>query len=45
MTGQLLAFGDQQSVEPRVLDLGFVLAEARSFLQRLIGEGVRLTMI
>ncbi len=45
MTGQLLAFGDQQSVEPRVLDLGFVLAEARSLLQRLIGECVRLTMI
>ena len=45
LTGQLLAFGGQKSVEPRVLDLGSVLGEARSLLQRLIGEGVRLTMI
>jgi C4-dicarboxylate-specific signal transduction histidine kinase len=45
LTGQLLAFGGQQSVEPQLLDLGSVLDESKSLLQRLIGEGVRLTMI
>jgi two-component system cell cycle sensor histidine kinase/response regulator CckA len=45
LTGQLLAFGGQQAVEPRVLDLGSVLDQSRSLLQRLIGEEVRLTMI
>jgi two-component system cell cycle sensor histidine kinase/response regulator CckA len=45
LTGQLLAFGGQQSVEPRILDLGSVFDKPRSLLQRLIGEGVRLTMI
>jgi two-component system, cell cycle sensor histidine kinase and response regulator CckA len=45
LTGQLLALGGQQSVEPKVLDLGSVLSESRSLLQRLIGEDVRLTMI
>ena len=31
-------------VEPRVLDLGSVLAESKSLLRRPIGEDVRLTM-
>jgi two-component system, cell cycle sensor histidine kinase and response regulator CckA len=44
LTGQLSAFGGQQSVEPQVLDLGSVLGDSKSLLQRLIGEGVRLTM-
>jgi two-component system, cell cycle sensor histidine kinase and response regulator CckA len=45
LTGQLLAFGGQQSVEPKVLDLGSIFDESKSLLQNLIGEGVRLTMI
>jgi two-component system, cell cycle sensor histidine kinase and response regulator CckA len=45
LTGQLLAFGRRQVVEPRVLDLGSVLGESRSLLQRLVGEEVGLTMI
>jgi two-component system cell cycle sensor histidine kinase/response regulator CckA len=45
LTRQLLAFSRQQVVEPRVLDLGSVLAESRNLLRRLIGEDVRLTMI
>jgi two-component system, cell cycle sensor histidine kinase and response regulator CckA len=42
---QLLAFARRQVVEPKVLDVGSVLEESRSLLNRLIGEGVRLTMI
>jgi two-component system cell cycle sensor histidine kinase/response regulator CckA len=45
LTTQLLAFGRRQVVEPRVLDVGSVMAESKSLLRRLIGEDVRLTMI
>ena len=45
LTRQLLAFGRRQMVEPRVLNLGSVLAESRNLLRRLIGEDVRLTVI
>jgi two-component system cell cycle sensor histidine kinase/response regulator CckA len=45
LTQQLLAFGRRQLLEPRVLDLGSVLAESRSLLRRVIGEGVRLKML
>ena len=45
LTQQLLAFGRRQVVEPRVLDLGSVLAESRNVLRQLIGEDVRLTMV
>jgi len=45
LTRQLLAFGRRQVVEPKVLDLGSVLAEARNLLRQLIGEKVRLTII
>ena len=44
LTRQLLAFGRRQVIEPKVLDLGSVLTEARSLLLRLIGEKVQLTM-
>ena len=44
LTRQLLALGRRQVVEPKVLDLGSVLAESKSLLRRLIGEDVRLTM-
>jgi len=45
LTQQLLAFGRRQVVEPRVLDLGSVLAESENRFRRVIGEQVRLTMI
>ncbi len=45
LTRQLLAFGRRQMVEPKVLDLGSVLAESRILLERLLGKEVRLTMI
>jgi len=45
LTRQLLAFGRRQVIEPKVLDLGSVLAEAGNVLRQLIGEKVRLTMI
>jgi two-component system, cell cycle sensor histidine kinase and response regulator CckA len=45
LTQQLLAFGRRQVVEPRVLDLGSLLAESRNHLRRLLGEQVRLKMI
>ena len=38
LTQQLLAFGRRQVVEPKVLDLGSVLAESQNLLRRLIGE-------
>jgi PAS domain S-box-containing protein len=44
LTQQLLAFGRRQVIEPRVLDIGSVLAESQNRLRRLIGEEVRLTM-
>jgi len=44
LTQQLLAFGRRQVVEPKVLDLGSVLAESRNLLRRLIGEDVHLKM-
>jgi two-component system, cell cycle sensor histidine kinase and response regulator CckA len=44
LTQQLLAFGRRQVIEPRVLDIGSVLAESQNRLQRLIGEEVRLTL-
>jgi PAS domain S-box-containing protein len=45
LTQQLLAFGRRQVVDPKVLDLGSVLAESRKALQQLLGEEVRLTMV
>jgi PAS domain S-box-containing protein len=41
---QLLAFGRRQVIEPKVLDLGSLLADAESLLRRLLGEDVHLTM-
>ena len=45
LTRQLLAFSRKQVVQPRVLDLNHVVAEAGKMLARLIGEDVGLTTI
>ena len=42
---QLLAFSCQQILEPKVLDLNAVVAEAEKMLRRLIGEDVRLATL
>jgi two-component system, cell cycle sensor histidine kinase and response regulator CckA len=44
LTQQLLAFGRRQVIEPRVLDIGSVLAESQNRLRRLVGEEVQLTV-
>ncbi len=42
LTRQLLAFSRKQLLEPRVLDVNALLAEATRMLGRLIGEHIRL---
>ena len=44
LTRQLLAFGRRQLLEPRVLQLDAVVDEARSMLERVIGEDVELAV-
>ena len=43
LTRQLLAFARKQTIAPKVLDLNVTVAGVLSMLQRLIGEGIRLT--
>jgi PAS domain S-box-containing protein len=44
LTSQLLAFSRKQVVQPRVLELGPLVAELAPMLQRMIGEDVELAV-
>jgi signal transduction histidine kinase/ActR/RegA family two-component response regulator len=44
LTQQLLAFSRRQRLDPKVLDLGVVLARTHDLLRRLIGERVELAI-
>jgi two-component system cell cycle sensor histidine kinase/response regulator CckA len=44
LTSQLLAFSRKQVVQPRVLDLGPLVAELAPMLQRMIGEDMELSV-
>src|ERR1051326_7639179 len=41
---QLLAFSRQQTMQPRVLDLGVVIGELAEMLRRLLREGIELKL-
>ena len=45
LTQQLLAFSRRQVMQPALLDLDEVLAEARGMLQRLLGQGIDLAVV
>jgi two-component system cell cycle sensor histidine kinase/response regulator CckA len=45
LTRQLLAFGRQQVLQPRLLDLGEVVARMAPMLKRLLGEDVELNVV
>jgi CheY-like chemotaxis protein len=44
LTRQLLAFSRQQMLQPRVVELGKVVAESEKMLRRLLGEDVELAL-
>jgi two-component system, cell cycle sensor histidine kinase and response regulator CckA len=44
LTGQLLAFSRRQLLQPRVLDLGVVIAGVAKMLARVVGEDIELAV-
>ena len=44
LTGQLLAFSRRQVLQPRTLDLNFVVDDMQRMLARMIGEDIQLTI-
>lgn len=42
---QLLAFSRKQTLQPRVLDIGDVLAEISNLIRRLIGENIQMNLV
>ncbi|HXK12591.1 MAG TPA: response regulator, partial [Vicinamibacteria bacterium] len=44
LTRQLLAFSRQQVLEPKVVDLGALVAESEGMVRRLVGEDVELSV-
>ena len=45
LTGQLLAFGRKQVLNPRILDLNQIVAGMEPMLGRIIGEDIRLSTV
>ncbi|MDD5544975.1 MAG: PAS domain S-box protein [Acidobacteriia bacterium] len=45
LTRQLLAFSRKQVLEPRVIDLNYLVAEMDNLLRRLIGENIELVAV
>lgn len=45
MTRQLLAFSRKQILDPRVFDLGALVADVSKMLRRLIGEHIELNLV
>jgi signal transduction histidine kinase len=44
LTGQLLAFGRKQILQPRIMRLNDVVLAMRKMLPRILGEGIELSM-
>jgi two-component system cell cycle sensor histidine kinase/response regulator CckA len=44
LTGQLLAFSRQQTLDPRVLDLNHIVSDIQGLLRRVIGEDIQLSV-
>ena len=44
LTKRLLAFGRKQVLKPTVLDLNEVIRNSANLLERVLGEGIRLTL-
>jgi PAS domain S-box-containing protein len=44
LTRQLLAFSRSQTLQPRLLDLSFTVAETAAMLRRLIGENITMVI-
>ena len=44
LTGQLLAFSRQQTLDPRVVDLNHIVSDIEGLLKRVIGEDIKLTV-